>query len=66
MFQRASAQIQAGGARVDLRNARNRTAIDLAHELQAPPFLLQALEGHTATCERIVANGSTGLVTYSF
>lgn len=41
-------------ARVDLRNTRKKTALDLALELDAPSFLIEALEGETAVCCRMV------------
>ena len=53
----AATALIAAGAKMDVRNSRNRRAADLAREMQVPDFLMQALEqGSTAACERITAS----------
>ena len=60
----ASAFISAG-ARLDLRNSRGVSPADVLREVQAPDFVMQAMRGNLAGCERVSAlacNGSrTGM-----
>ncbi|OLP87173.1 Ankyrin repeat domain-containing protein 17 [Symbiodinium microadriaticum] len=63
-----AAALIAAGARLDLRNGRGRTALDLGRELRAPDFLMEALEGRPAVCRRMafVATAKSYLETVSF
>ena len=45
-------------ARVDVRNARGKTVMDFAHKMEVPSYVLQALEGQTGVCERMVSAAS--------
>lgn len=49
-----SALLLAAGARTDLRNYRQKTALDIAYETSAPDFVLSALKGQSDYCERLV------------
>ena len=51
-FEGAAALI-AAKARLDLTNYRGQTAADFAKENPVPAFILQALQGDPAECERI-------------
>ncbi|CAE7243297.1 Ank3 [Symbiodinium natans] len=67
-FEGAAALI-AAGARLDLRNCRNRTAADVAKEQSVPYFVRDALEGRRAECARITAAAVadvTGLIAEDF
>jgi len=46
-------------AQVDVPNARNKTALDLAQELGVPQFLMDALEGNLTVCSRMVSSAMT-------
>ena len=54
-YEAALALIEAK-ARLDLTNARKKTALDLALELNAPSFLEEALMGESGVCKRMVAS----------
>ena len=43
-------------AEVDVLNGRKTTALDLATEIGVPQFLMKALQGDLADCERMVAS----------
>eukprot|EP00438_Fugacium_kawagutii_P014372 Skav221712 [mRNA] locus=scaffold542:91634:93418:- [translate_table: standard] len=42
-------------AKLNVVNYRNKTALDLAHQFQAPSFLIDALLGDATVCNRIVS-----------
>ena len=48
-----AAALVAAKARLDLTNYRGQTAADFAKENPVPAFILQALQGDPAECERI-------------
>jgi len=48
-----AAALIAHGARVDIKNSRRYTALDLARETPVPDFLMAALEGNPEPCYRI-------------
>ena len=45
-------------ARVDVRNARGKTVMDFAHQMEVPSYILRALEGEMDVCERMVSAAS--------
>ncbi|CAE7815365.1 ANKHD1 [Symbiodinium sp. CCMP2456] len=50
----AAAALLVRGARLDLRNSRNKTAADLAREMSSPDYLMAALQGQMAKCNSVV------------
>ena len=50
-----AAALIALGARVDIKNLRGWTAMDLAKDVSIPHWLRQGLEGDTAECDRVTA-----------
>ena len=59
-----AAILVAAGARVDLQNSRNKTALDFAREMSAPDYLLAALEGQAGACEELVGKLQSGLLAH--
>ena len=51
----AAAALVVRGARLDLRNSRNKTASDLARDLSSPDYLMAALGGQMAKCNSVVS-----------
>ena len=43
------------GARLDLRNSRGVSPADVLREVKAPDFVMQAMDGNLAGCERVAA-----------
>ena len=59
-----AAALLIAGARADLQNQRSRTAEDLARDGCAPLFLMDALQGQTADCERVIDSALTVAVHF--
>ena len=52
------AALISAGARLDIKNCRNKTALDLAYEVSAPDEILDALEGVMGACESMTRMAS--------